>query len=449
MGRYARVVTELPGPKSKKLIEKKERYVANAFSLHLPAVIDKAEGAVFTDIDGNSFIDFGGGVGVLNVGHCPPGVVKAIQAQVERFIHTDFSVVPYQCLIDLAGRLAEAAPGPTPKKCGFFNAGAEAVENAVKIAKKYTGRKGIITFECAFHGRTLMAMSLTSRVKPYKEDFGPFAAEVYRIPFAYCYRCTYGLTYPGCGLACAEALERFFITTVSPKEVAAVIAEPVQGEGGFIVPPRGYFKRIREICDKHGILLICDEVQTGFGRTGTLFAMEQMDGVEPDLMCVAKSIAAGLPLSGVIGKREIMDRPEDSTIGGTYVGNPVACEAALHVLDQIESEKLLSRSKAIGARLTEAFTGFQDRYAFIGDVRGLGAMVAMEFVRGRESKEPAPDIAAALVKTAMKRGLLLLKAGVQGNCIRCLAPLVITDEQLEEAIDIVGESLAEIAAKAA
>lgn len=443
MGKFAHVITNLPGPKSAKLIEKKEKYVANAFSLYLPAIIDRAEGAVFWDIDGNSFIDFAGGVGVLNVGHCPPDVVKAIQDQVAKFIHTDFSIVPYQCLIDLAGRLAELAPGPTPKKCGFFNCGAEAVENAVKIAKKATGRKGIITFECAFHGRTLMAMSLTSRVKPYKAGFGPFAGEVYRIPFAYCYRCSYGKTYPTCDLYCADALERFFITTVAAQEIAAVIVEPVQGEGGFIVPPKGYYKRLREITAKHGILLICDEVQTGFGRTGTMFAMEQFDGVEPDLMCVAKSIAAGLPLSGVIGKREIMDKPEDSTIGGTYVGNPVGCVAALHVLDLIEREHLLDRSKAIGARLKEAFSGFQDKYDFIGDVRGLGAMVAMEFVKDRSGKQPAPEIATAIVKAAMKKGLLLLKAGVEGNCVRCLAPLVITDEQLEEAIEIIGESLAE------
>lgn len=445
MGKFARVVTELPGPKSKKLIEKKERYVANAFTLHLPAIIDRAEGAMFWDIDGNAFIDFAGGVGVLNVGHCPPEVVKAIQAQVARFIHTDFSVVPYQCLIDLAGRLAELAPGRTPKKCGFFNAGAEAVENAIKIAKKATGRKAIITLENAFHGRTLLAMTLTSRVKPYKEGFGPFAPDVYRIPSAYCYRCSYGKTYPDCKLHCAEALEKFFVNTVAPEDVAAIIIEPVQGEGGFIVPPKGYFKRIREITAKHGIILICDEVQTGFGRTGTMFAIEQFDDVEPDLICVAKSIAAGLPLSGVIGKQEIMDRPEDSTIGGTYVGNPVACDAALHVLDIIEKQRLLERSKAIGRRLKEAFTGFQDKYGFVGDVRGLGAMVAMEFVKDRNSKEVAPDIATKVVKGAMKKGLLLLKSGVQGNCIRCLAPLVITDEQLEEAIEIIGQCLAEVA----
>ncbi|MCL6580880.1 MAG: aminotransferase class III-fold pyridoxal phosphate-dependent enzyme [Firmicutes bacterium] len=310
---------------------------------------------------------------------------------------------------------------------------------------KIFGRKGIITFECAFHGRTLLCMTLTSRVRPYKEGFGPFASDVYRIPSAYCYRCSYGLKYPGCGLACAEALERYFVTTVAPSDVAAMIIEPVQGEGGFIVPPPGYFKRLREICDKYGILLICDEVQTGFGRTGTLFAMEQFDGVEPDLMCVAKSIAAGLPLSGVIGKQHIMDAPEDSTIGGTYVGNPVACDAALRVLEIIEREKLLERSKAIGARLKEAFTAFQDKHAFVGDVRGLGAMVAIEFVKDRASKEPAPEIASAVVKAAMKRGLLLLKAGVYGNCIRCLAPLVITDEQLEEAIGIIGEVLDEVA----
>lgn len=443
MGKYARVVTDLPGPKSSKLIEKKEKFVANAFTLHLPTIIDRAEGAVFTDIDGNSFIDFGGGVGVLNAGHCPPGVVRAIQEQVTRFIHTDFSVVPYQSLIDLAGRLAELAPGNSPKKCAFFNCGAEAVENSVKIAKKATKRKAIITSECGFHGRTLMAMSLTSRVRPYKEDFGPLAPEVYRIPFAYCYRCSYGLKYPECDLVCADALERFFVTMISAKEVAAIILEPVQGEGGFIVPPKDYFARIKEICQRHGILLIADEVQTGFGRTGTLFAMEQFD-VEPDLMCVAKSIAAGLPLSGVIGRREVMDAPEDSTIGGTFVGNPVACTAALEVLDQIEREKLLDRSKAIGARLKAAFGNLQKRYPIVGDVRGLGGMVAIELVKDPKTKEPAPEKTTAIIKTAMKKGLLLLKAGVVGNCIRVLVPLVVTDDQLEEAIGVIEQSFAEV-----
>jgi len=439
VGKFAVIKTEIPGPKSKQLIEKKRKYVADAFSLHLPAIIDRGQGATFTDIDGNTFIDFAGGVGVLNVGHCPPGVVKAIQDQVARFTHTDFSVVPYESLIELAGRLAELAPGSTPKKCGFFNSGAEAVENAVKIARKYTKRKAVITFESAFHGRTLMAMTLTSRVAPYKEDFGPFAPEVYRIPFAHCYRCAYGLEYPGCDLACAEALSRFFVTTVSAREIAAVIAEPVQGEGGFIVPPKDYLKRLKEICDKHGIVLILDEVQTGFGRTGTLFASEQF-GVEPDLMPVAKSIAAGIPLSGVIGKQEIMDAPEDSTIGGTYVGSPVGCAAALAVLDQIEKENLLERSRVIGARLMEAFRGFQAAYPNIGDVRGLGAMVAMEFVKDPATKEPYPEKAGKIIQEAMKRGLLLLRAGVFGNCVRVLVPLVITDEQLEEAIDIMDQA---------
>jgi 4-aminobutyrate aminotransferase/(S)-3-amino-2-methylpropionate transaminase len=443
MGKYARVTTDLPGPKSKELIRKKEEYIANAFTLYLPAIIDRGQGAVFTDIDGNSFIDFGGGVGVLNTGHCPPDVVRAIQEQVARFIHTDFSIVPYQVLIDLAARLAELAPGPSPKKCCFFNSGAEAVENAVKIAKKATKRKALITFECAFHGRTLLCMTLTSRVKPYKEDFGPFAPDVYRIPSAYCYRCSYGLTYPGCDLACVEALNRFFATTVSAREIAAVVAEPVQGEGGFIVPPKDYFVRLKQICERHGILLILDEVQTGFGRTGTMFASEQFD-VEPDLMPVAKSIAAGIPLSGVIGRREVMDAPEDSTIGGTYVGSPVGCAAALEVLNIIERDNLLERSRVIGRRLTEAFRDFQGRHSVIGDVRGLGAMVAMEFVKDQKTKEPAPDITMAVTKAAMKRGLLLLKSGIYGSVIRILVPLVITDEQLDEAIGIIGESLDEV-----
>lgn len=446
MRKYARIVTELPGPKTRALLELKDNCVARAFSIYVPAVIDRGEGAVFRDIDGNQFLDLGGGVGVLNVGHSASEVVEAVKNQIERFSHTDFSVIPYESFIHLADRLTRLAPGPTPKKAAFFNSGAEAVENSIKIARVYTRRKAIICFEGAFHGRTWMAMTLTSKVKPYKDGYSPFAPEVYRVPAPYCYRCAFHLKYPECGLACAEAVERAFVTMVNPDDTAAVIIEPVLGEGGFIVPPVDYMKRLREICDRYGIVLITDEVQTGFARTGKMFAMEHF-GVEPDLMPVAKSIAGGMVLSGVIGKAKMMDAPADSTIGGTYPGNPVSCAAGLAVLDIMEKKNLPGRAVELGRIIRRRFESMQDRYSLIGDVRGLGAMMAVELVKDRNTKEPASKETSAILNKCLHKGAVFLKAGTLGNVIRLLMPLVITDDQLEEAIDILEESIGEAAAE--
>jgi 4-aminobutyrate aminotransferase/(S)-3-amino-2-methylpropionate transaminase len=396
-------------------------------------VVAEGRGATLTDVDGNTFIDFTGGVGCLNVGHSHPRVVAAAQEQLERFAHTDFTIVPYEVYVELGERLSALVPIEGEKRAAFFNAGTEAVENAIKFARSYTKRSAVIVFEGAFHGRTLLSMTMTSKTHPYKAGLGPFAPEVYRVPFAQDYRG------PDTRTALA-ALERTLVTQVAAESVAAIVIEPVQGEGGFVVAPRDFMAGIRRICDEHGIVLVVDEVQTGFGRTGKMFAIEHY-GVEPDLMTVAKSIAGGLPLSGVLGKAEIMDAPPDSAIGGTYVGNPVAQAAALAVLDVFEEEALLERSQQIGERIRERMVSWQERFDQIGDVRGLGAMLALEFVKDRDTKEPDAALATAVVEGAAERGLLLLKSGIYSNCIRVLCPLVLTDAELDEALDVWEDAL--------
>ena len=407
--------------------------IAGPLSITIPVVIEEGRGATLTDVDGNTFIDFTGGVGCLNVGHSHPKLVEAAQEQLTRFAHTDFTIVPYDVYVTLAERLIALAPFTGPAKAAFFNAGTEAVENAIKFARSYTKRPAVIVFEGAFHGRTLLSMTMTSKTHPYKAGLGPFAPEVYRVPFAQDYRG------PDTRTALA-ALERALVTQVAAEQVAAIVIEPVQGEGGFVVAPRDFMAGIRRLCDEHGIVLVVDEVQTGFGRTGKMFAIEHY-GIEPDLMTVAKSIAGGLPLSGVIGKAEIMDAPPDSAIGGTYVGNPVAQAAALAVLDVFEDENLVERAQQIGERIRERMVAWQERIEQIGDVRGLGAMLAIEFVRDRDSREPNPELATAVTEAAAERGLLLLKSGIYANCIRVLCPLVLTDAELDEALEVWEDAL--------
>jgi len=425
--------TEIPGPKSRAILERKARVVADPLSIVVPVVIAEGHGATLTDVDGNTFLDFTGGVGCLNVGHSHPRVVEAAQAQLERFAHTDFTIVPYEVYVELAERLTDLAPVRKPAKAAFFNAGTEAVENAVKFARAYTKRPAVIVFEGAFHGRTMLSLTMTSKTHPYKAGLGPFAPEVYRVPFAHEYR----------GPSTDEALtalERAFTTQVEAEHVAALVVEPVQGEGGFLPAPGDFLVGLRRICDEHGIVFIADEVQTGFGRTGRLFALEHY-GIEADLMTVAKSIAAGLPLSGVIGAAEIMDSPGDGAIGGTYVGNPVAQAAALAVLDVIEEEGLVDRAAQLGETMRRRMVAWQERFPAIGDVRGLGAMLAIDLVEDRVTKRPAAELATAVVAEAAKRGLLLLKAGIYSNCIRVLCPLTLSDEQLEEALSAWEEAL--------
>jgi 4-aminobutyrate aminotransferase / (S)-3-amino-2-methylpropionate transaminase / 5-aminovalerate transaminase len=424
--------TDIPGPRSREIIERKQRVIADPLSLTFPIVIERGEGVRLTDVDGNTFIDFTGGVGCLNVGHSHPRVVEAAQEQLERFSHTDFTIVPYEVYVRLAERLCELAPIANAK-ASFFNAGTEAVENAIKYARSYTKRPAVIAFEGGFHGRTLLALSMTSKTHPYKAGLGPFAPEVYRVPFPNDYRG------PSAEEALA-ALERALVTHVAAETVAAIVVEPVQGEGGFLVAPHEFMDGVRRLCDEHGIVMVVDEVQTGFARTGKLLAIEHY-GVEPDLITVAKSIAMGLPLSGVIGKAEIMDAPGDSAIGGTYVGNPVAQAAALAVLDVITDENLCARAIAIGDQLRERMLAWQERFAQVGNVRGLGAMLAIELVADAESKEPAAELASAVTDEAAKRGLLLLKSGIYSNCIRVLTPLTLSDPELDEALGVWEEAL--------
>jgi 4-aminobutyrate aminotransferase/(S)-3-amino-2-methylpropionate transaminase len=433
MTRTIDLKTAIPGPKSQAILDRKAKVVADPLSVFLPVVIDQGRGATLTDVDGNTFIDFTGGVGCLNVGHSHPRVVEAAQRQLEKFSHTDFTIVPYEVYVTLAERLIAASPFRSPAKAAFFNAGTEAVENAIKFARAYTGRPGVIGFEGGFHGRTLLSLTLTSKTHPYKAGLGPFAPEVYRVPFPNEYRG------PSAEDA-LESLERALITQVAAETVAAIVIEPVQGEGGFVVAPKEFLAGVRRLCDEHGIVMVVDEVQTGFGRTGKFFATEHYD-IEPDLMTVAKSIAAGLPLSGVIGKAEIMDAPGDSAVGGTYVGNPVAQAAALAVLDVFEEEGVCERATQVGETTRARMESWQERWPEIGDVRGLGAMLAIELVKDPATKEPDADKASAIVEAAAERGLLLLKSGIYSNCIRVLAPLVLSDAELDEALGVWEEAI--------
>jgi 4-aminobutyrate aminotransferase/(S)-3-amino-2-methylpropionate transaminase len=425
--------TEIPGPKSKAILARKTRVVAEPLSVFLPVVIEEGHGATLTDVDGNTFIDFTGGVGCLNVGHSHPRVVGAAQEQLARFSHTDFTIVPYEVYVTLAERLCEIVPVRKPAKAAFFNAGTEAIENAIKFARTYTKRPAVVAFEGGFHGRTLLALSLTSKTHPYKAGLGPFAPEIYRVPFPNDYR-------GPSGDEAIAALERALVTQVAAESVAAIVIEPVQGEGGFVVAPPEFLESVRRICDDNGIVLVVDEVQTGFGRTGRMWGIEH-SGVEPDLVTLAKSIAAGLPLSGVIGRAEIMDAPDDSAIGGTYVGNPVAQAAALTVLEVFEEEGLTERAAAIGETIRARMQAWQERWEAIGDVRGLGAMLAIEIVHDRATKDPAPELASTIVEAAAAHGLLLLKSGIYSNCIRVLAPLVLSDAELDEALGVWEQAL--------
>jgi 4-aminobutyrate aminotransferase / (S)-3-amino-2-methylpropionate transaminase / 5-aminovalerate transaminase len=425
------------------LQDKRSSFIAKGVSSATNIYVSHARGAAIVDVEGREYLDFGGGIAVMNVGHSHPKVVKAIKDQAEKFTHTCFMISPYASSVRLAEKLCTAVPGDTPKAAMFVNSGAEAVENAVKIARYYTKRPAIIAFENGFHGRTLLGMTLTSKLKPYKLGLGPFAPEVYRMPFANCYRCPFNREYPACDVACADHLDYFFINHVAAEQTAAIIFEPIQGEGGFITPPQEYFRKLEAICRKHGILLIADEIQTGIGRTGHLFAMEYY-GVEADLTTTAKSLAAGMPLSAVVGKKEIMDAVHPSGIGGTYGGNPVACEAALAVFDIFESENLLAKAKVLGETLRSRFLALQERYELIGDVRGLGPMIAMELVKDRQTKAPAAEETRALVSHCFDHGLIILACGTYGNVLRFLMPLVVSDDQLEKGLDIIEKGFAAI-----
>jgi len=435
--------TPIPGPKSEALTARRAQAVPRGLSHGTPIYVAKAEGAWLEDVDGNRYIDFAGGIGCLNVGHRREAIVRSVREQLDRFMHTCVQVTPYEGYIRLAERLNEVTPGKFPKKTLFVNSGAEAVENAVKIARAYSKRPAIIAFEDAFHGRTMMTLALTSKTHPYKAGFAPFPGDVYRIPFAYCYRCSYSLKYPSCDLYCARHLEDTFKRVVANEEVAAVIAEPVLGEGGFVAPPPDYFKVLVDLCHKYGVLFIADEVQSGFGRTGAMFASERY-GIEPDILVTAKSLGGGLPLAAVTGRAEIMDAPGPGGLGGTFAGNPLSCAAALAVLDLFEHEDLLTRANALGEQFQRRGRDWQRRWPLVGDVRGLGGMQAIELVQSQETKAPATEETKQITQYCYEHGLITITAGTYSNVIRVLVPLVAATEQIDEGLDVLESALANV-----
>jgi 4-aminobutyrate aminotransferase/(S)-3-amino-2-methylpropionate transaminase len=429
--------SEIPGPKSRALMARREAAIPRGPANATPVFAARAEGAVIEDVDGNRYLDFAGGIGCLNIGHRSPRVLSAIREQLERHLHLCFAVTPYESYVAVAEKLNTLTPGKFPKKTILLNSGAEAIENSIKIARAYTKRPAVICFEDAFHGRTLLTMSLTSKTHPYKAGFEPFASDIYRIPFAYPYRGEKGAT----AETFAHYLEDAFKRSVAPESVAAVIAEPVLGEGGFIVPPRDYFKLLQNICRKHGILFIADEVQTGFARTGKWFASEHFE-IEPDLITMAKSLGGGMPIAAVTGRAEIMDAPGAGALGGTYCGHPASCAAALAAIETIEKEGLLARSTAIGKHFEERARCWQKKWSLIGEVRGLGGMCAIELVRDAQTREPADSETKEIAKYCYEHGLITITAGTFNNVMRILVPLVISDEQFEEGLNVLEAALA-------
>jgi 4-aminobutyrate aminotransferase / (S)-3-amino-2-methylpropionate transaminase / 5-aminovalerate transaminase len=439
--------TEIPGPKSRALMQRREAAVPRGPYHATPIFSARSEGAIIEDVDGNRYLDFAGGIGCLNTGHRPPEIDSAIRAQLDKYLHLCFSVTPYEGYVAVAERLNALAPGKFGKKTLLVNSGAEAVENAVKIARAYTKRPSVITFNDAFHGRTMMALSLTSKTHPYKAGFEPFPGDVYRLPYAYCYRCSYGLRYPSCKVACASALEDAFKRVVAPESVAAVIAEPVLGEGGFVAPPMEFYSIVSEICRKYGILFIADEVQSGMARTGKYFAIEHY-GVEPDLITSAKSLGGGLPLAAVTGRAEIMDAAGVGGLGGTFGGNPLSCAAALAALDIIEKQGLLARSTHLGRKFDQRGKQWQKQFSIVGEVRGLGGMCAIELVKDAATREPHAVATKEIAQYCYEHGLITITAGTYGNVMRLLVPLVVTDEQFDEGLDVIEAALTHVSATA-
>ncbi|MEW6057603.1 MAG: 4-aminobutyrate--2-oxoglutarate transaminase [Bdellovibrionota bacterium] len=440
-----KIKTAIPGPKSKALMQQRLAAVARGPFHSTPVFISRASGALIEDVDGNQLLDFASGIGVVNVGHSPEALVRAVQEQAAKFLHAGFNVTPYESYIRLAEKLNQAVPGNFPKKTLLVNSGAEAVENAIKIARAATGRQAILCFDHGFHGRTYMAMTLTSKVKPYKAGFGPFNPEVYRAPFPYAYRWPGGLDEKEVSAECLKRFIEVVETQVGAQNVAAVILEPVLGEGGFVPAPREFLAGLREYCTKQGVLIIADEIQTGFGRTGTLFASEQL-GLVADLTTLAKGLGGGLPLAAVVGKAEIMDAPIEGGVGGTYGGNPVACASALAVFDAFENQGLLRRAVAIGEQVSKRLRGWKEKFSSVGDVRGLGPMQAIELVKNKSTKEPNRELAGALTKYCYEHGVVSLTAGTFGNVVRLLVPLVIESEQLDEGLDVMESGLKELGA---
>ena len=435
-----KLLTEIPGPRSRELLERRKAAVPPAVFNTVPVFARQASGAIVEDVDGNRLIDLGAGLAVLNTGNAPPGVVGALQQQAALFTHTCFHVVMHEPYIELAERLNALTPGDHAKKTLFANSGAEGVENAVKIARHHTGRQAVVVFEHAFHGRTLLAMSMTGKVMPYKQGFGPFAPELYRMPYSYPYRCAAGASPDACGEACAELAIDRMLRHVGPANIACLVIEPVLGEGGFVVPGEGFVPALKAFCEQHGILFVADEVQSGIGRTGRWFGIEH-EGIVPDLVVTAKSLGGGLPIAGVTGPAEVMDGVHVGGLGGTFGGNPLACAAALEVLDQIEREGLLDRAMRIGALEMERLQELRERHDLVGNVRGRGAMVAMELVLDRTTKEPASAAAGRVIEECYREGVIVLKAGTYDNVIRLLPPLTIDEDLLLEGLEVLDKAL--------
>ena len=437
--------TEIPGPRSRELLEERRRWVAPGIAEAAHGLFfESAEGARLVDVDGNAFLDFAGGIGCLNAGHSAPRVLERVREQLERLQHACFMVAPYAPYVELARRLCEISPVLAPAKAALFNSGAEAVENAVKIARRATGRAGVLAFEPGFHGRTLLTMSLTSKTTPYRDGFGPFAPEVYIVPIPDVLRRPKGTTPAQCAERSLEDLGRFLKSRVNPAALACVLIEPVLGEGGFLVPPPELLRHLRELCTAHGIVFIADEVQSGFGRTGRMFGCE-LTGTAPDLVCMAKSLSNGFPLSAVVGRAELMDKVHAGGLGGTFGGNPVSCAAALGAIETIEQDGLLARAGAVGETVASRFASFAERFPFVGEARGVGAMQALEIVHDRSLLEPDKGRTERVLALAARRGLLLLSAGLYGNVIRTLMPLSITDAELDEGLDVLAACLKDAA----
>jgi len=425
---------------TKELQEKREKYIPKGVSNGNLNIASTASGATIIDLEQREWIDFAGAIGTLNVGHSHPKVTAAVKKQVDKFLHPGFNVMMYEGYINLAEKLCEITPGDFEKQALLLNSGAEAVENAIKVSRKYTGRQAVVSFVRGFHGRTNLTMGMTSKVKPYKFGFGPFAPEIYQAPYPYLYQKPTQLTDEEYTDLVIEKFKEFFVATVAPETVACVVMEPVQGEGGFVIPPKKFVSFVRDFCTEHGIVFVADEIQTGFGRTGKMFAMEHFD-VAPDLTTVSKSLAAGLPLSGVVGKKEILNAANPGELGGTYAGSPVACAAALAVIDVVNEENLLKRSEAIGQKIENRLLDLQEKHDFIGEIRRLGSMVAMEIVDNPLNKAPNKQKTSEITKYANENGLLLLSAGLNSNVVRFLTPLVITDEELDKGLAILEDAL--------
>lgn len=438
------MVVTPPGPKSVELMRLREKYVPKAVYNVTPIFVAESEKALIKDVDGNEYIDFATGISCLNVGHRNPEVLKAVSEQMERYLHLCFHVTPYEPYVELAEKLAKLAPGSFDKKAMLVNSGAEAVENAVKVARRYTGRPTIMTFEYAFHGRTRLAMSLTGSVHPYKYGFGPLDLAVHRTPYAYCYRCSFGLNYPACNMRCVEYIRDTLAVHLSPDDVAAIIVEPIQGEGGFIVPPKEFLSGLRKICDENGILLIADEIQSGMGRTGKMFAAEHFN-VVPEIVTVAKSLGGGLPIAATIGREEIMDSVQVGGLGGTFGGNPLSCVAALKAVDAVE--QLLRNARKLGENLTGRIKEMHEKYEIIGDARGIGLMAGVELVADRKTKKPAKEERNQVLDECLKNGLVIIGAGPYKNVIRFLPPLNINEDLLNKGLDIFENAIKAVSAK--